>query len=158
MGRHPVGLGLDERRPLPRTGPVTGLFGLLVDGEHVVAVHLAAGEAVAIGPFGYGAGDLELYGDGDGVDVVLNEKHDGQVVDACEVHSLVPVAAARRSLAAADEHDAVLAAHLERERGASGLRVLYPDGGRGRNNVQFPTAVVARHLASGAVRVFLFAV
>jgi hypothetical protein len=61
--------------------------------------------------------------------VVLHEEHDGQVVDAGKVHGLRPVAAARRGLAAADEHDAVLATYLERERGAGGLRVLHPYGG-----------------------------
>src|SRR3712207_8521550 len=54
--------------------------------------------------------DLHTLGGGDGVNVVLDEKNDGQLVDTGEVHSLVPAAAAGGGLATAREHHAVLAA------------------------------------------------
>jgi hypothetical protein len=56
VGGHAVGLGLYERRPVAPARPRDRVPGGLVDGEHVVAVHGHAGEAVALGAGGDGAG------------------------------------------------------------------------------------------------------
>src|SRR5215216_3531847 len=115
VGGQAVGPGLDQGRTLAPACPVYGLFRRLVDREDVVAVHLDPREVVTLGPSGDRARHLQRRGDGDGVDVVLDKEDDGQVVDAGEVHRLVPVALAGRGLAAAGQHHPILAAHLERQ-------------------------------------------
>ena len=67
------------------------LSGYLVDGEHVVAVHLVAGEAVALGPPWLDPGQPGIRRYGDSVDVVLDKNTKGSR-DAGQVHGLVPVA------------------------------------------------------------------
>ena len=47
---HAEGLGLDQGRPAAGARPLHGPLGGLVDGEHVVAVHDLAGDAVGGGP------------------------------------------------------------------------------------------------------------
>src|SRR5829696_587626 len=153
VGGHAVGLGLDQGRPVTPACPLHRLLGDLVDSEHVVSVHLVARKSVAFGPPGYGAGDLQRLGNRDGVDVVLDEEDHGQVVDAGEVHGLVPVPLAGGGLAAARQHDPVLAAHLERQGAAGSLRILDPDGRRGRDDVELAGAEVPRHLPPAAVGV-----
>src|SRR5215212_2105434 len=155
VGGHAVGLGLDQGRTIPSAGALDGFSDDLVDGEHVVPVHPVAGEAVTLGALSYGAGDLQRLGDRDGVDVILYEEDDGEIVDAGEVHRLVPVTLAGRSLAATGEHDPVLTAHLEGQSAPGRLRVLDRDGRRGGDYVELSAREVPRHLAPAAVRVLL---
>src|SRR5215208_2258483 len=152
---HAVGLGLDQGRTVPPAGTLNGLSGDLVDGEHVVPVHPVSWEAVALGALRYGAGDLQWLGDGDGVDVVLDEEDDWEIVDAGEVHRLMPVTLAGRGLAATGEHHPVLAAHLEGQSAPCRLWVLDRDGRRSGDDVELAAREVPRHLAPGAIRVLL---
>src|SRR5215212_9652535 len=157
VGGQPVGPGFDQGRTIAPPRPVYGLFRRLVDREDVVAVHLIAGEAVTIGPSGDRARYLQRRWDGDGVDVVLDKEDDGQVVDAGEVHRLVPVALAGRGLAAANQYHPVLVTHLERQSTPNRLRKLDTHRSRGGDDLQITTGKVARHLAPAAVRVLLLA-
>ena len=94
MGAHPVGVRLDERRPVARAGPVQRLRGHRVHGEHVVAVDPDAGQAEAGRAAVERCARLALDRLGDGPLVVLAEEDDRRVVRGREDQALVDVALA----------------------------------------------------------------
>ena len=76
MRSHAVGHGLDERGALAGVGPGQGEAGRSQDGQHVVAVDLDPGDAVALAALGDRGVGLEAYRLGDGPLVVLAEEDD----------------------------------------------------------------------------------
>ena len=107
VGAHPVGVGLDQRRPVARPGPLQGGGGHRVHGEHVVAVHPYAGEAEAGRAPVQRDPRLPLDRLGDRPLVVLAEEHDRGVVGAGEDERLVHVALAGRPVAEVADHRGV---------------------------------------------------
>ena len=92
MGVVAIGLSLDQRRALTGARPV---YCRLHGGQHlkrVVAVDQIAGEPIAPCPIGNPAGNTLLVGDRDRVLVVLDDADERELVHACPVHPLVPVA------------------------------------------------------------------
>ena len=92
VGVVPVGLGFDECGAFTGACTLHGGGGDAVHLEDVVAVDDDALHSVSLGSVGDLAGDLFGSGDRDRVEVVLDQEHDRQLVDAGEVHRLVPVA------------------------------------------------------------------
>ena len=122
MRPHPVGVRLDQARPLPVPGVVQRVPGHRVGGQHVVAVHPDAGEAEAGGaPVERDAG-LPLQRLGDGVLVVLAEEHQGGVEHAGPDERLVDVTLAGGAVAEVGDHRlTVVGAGLAVHRDAHGV-------------------------------------
>jgi len=110
--RHePIRLALDQRRPAAVAGAAHGLLHGPVAGEHIVPVHRDAREPVAGRADGHALhGHLLGERHGDRVAVVLAHEDDRQVMDPCEVHSLVHVPFARGALAEPRGRDGGLSA------------------------------------------------
>ena len=108
MRAHPVGPGLDQRRPVARPRPCDGARAGVVDGEEVVAVDELAGDPVAGGAVGEARGRrLLAHGRRDGPAVVLEQEDDRRAPHAGEVQRLVRVALGGRAVAEVDADDAV---------------------------------------------------
>ena len=123
MAAHPVGLELEQRRPvaLPRA------LGRPPHGAHhpqqVVAVDHQARHAVAQPAVGEVAAGVLLVGRRRQAPlVVLDHEDHRQLPDRREVQRLVEVALARGAVAGEGRRDAPLAAQLRREREAAGHR------------------------------------
>ena len=76
MRPHAIGHGLDEGGSLAGVGPGEGEAGRGQDGQHVVAVDLDPGDAVALAALGDGGVGLEAHRLGDRPLVVLAEEDD----------------------------------------------------------------------------------
>src|SRR3972149_1757818 len=105
---------LHRRRPPPRPSLLDGVPARRVDGQHVVAVHLDAREAVGKRLLGDGARvGLLLERHGDGPLVVLADEDHGHVPDPGEVTGLVEIALGRRAVAEVDHDYRALAPVLD---------------------------------------------
>src|SRR5262245_43406862 len=121
----PVGDGLDEARPLTVAGRGYGLLGGLPHGEDIVAVDLLAGEAGGDGLLRQGrARRLESERHRDRPLVVVDHEHDGQLLDAGEIHGLVDIALGGGAVAQQADGDARLSAQLDGVGDAGGVRRL----------------------------------
>src|SRR5438067_13451474 len=143
-----VALRFDDARTVAATSPVGGVLGLRVHIEDVGPVRDQAGDPVACRAIGHVRhAHLLRRRRGDREEVVLDDEHDGQLVDAREVHRLVEVPGARRAVAAVREDDAVLLPDLDRERDAGGLWELRRDAHRAGDDVRLGRAELVHHLA-----------
>ena len=100
--------------PAAAAGALDGGAGRLEHRLDVVAVDLDAGEPVGRGALDRVDRELELVRGRVGELVVLEHEDDRQLVDAGEVHRLVPLAVGGRALAEVGHRDPRLAAQLER--------------------------------------------
>jgi hypothetical protein len=117
---HPVGLELEQRRPVAAAAAVDGAPHRAYDRQKVVAVDDVARHAVAEAAVGQvQAGVLLVRGRREAPLVVLDHEDDRQLPDGRQVERLVEVALARRAVARERRGHALLAAQLRRERQAA---------------------------------------
>ncbi len=121
MALDPIGLALQDRRPLSPAGPLDEILRRFVHGEHVVAVHDHAGHAVALGPVGdvvHRCGGP--VGGGGGPLVVLAEEDHGQIPGRGHVGRLVEGSPVGGAVAEEGHGDSVGLLHLLGQRRAGG--------------------------------------
>ncbi len=112
-----IGLDLEQGRPLAATGSLRRLAHRAPDGEHVVAIHRDAGDAIGrcagrhLGVQGHRAQRR-----GGGVKVVLADQDDGCALEAGEVARLVEGAMIDGAVAEEGDRDAIGAAIARAER------------------------------------------
>ena len=129
MGTHPIGDGFDQRWPAAVTGPLGGLRGHRVAGQHVVAVDADSGHAVADRPV-RDRRRRHLMADRhrDGPLVVLDEEHARRVEHRSEVQRLVRVTLTGGAVAEERQCHGILAQPLRAHRRADRVQSVGSDG------------------------------
>ncbi|MNQ88040.1 hypothetical protein D3C85_1032890 [compost metagenome] len=119
----------EQYRALAVTGPLQCPLHTVIDGEHVVAVHLLAMEAGANRLLRQGRGAcLDAPRHRDGPLVVVHHEHHRQLPGTGHVEGLEEVALAGGAVAAGSHHRTVLAADLDRRGDPAGVQGLGGDG------------------------------